>query len=348
MHSPCSSNHNNSHSTIRSYNRTSNTFPQSKMTNQAAILTQTHGPLKIKDLPIPQCHPAEVLVKVKAVATNAADWKKYEGHFPQDLPILLGCDIVGEISEVGSSVTGFSIGDRVYAIVQTTIKFPLTKSQVAGYTQQQLTGMQSMLNTGRVASDLRHGGYQKYVPMLPRMIFKVPECISDEIAATFGCSFFTATAAVFKSLGFPYPILASAPPGELEKVLVWGGASAVGAFAIQLLKASHAEVTAVCSAKSFDYVRSLGASHAIDYGAGDVVKQVKEQGLGFRIAFDAISSKETCNACLDIVGEGGKVANVQFLEALRRPNIDLVHTNVVDILGDTVSHLFCVDVVGLC
>ena len=79
-------------------------------------------------------------------------------------------------------------------------------------------------------------------------------------------------------------------------------------------------------------MRSLGASHVIDYGA----------------AFDAISSKETCNACLDIVGEGGKVANVQFLEALRRPNIDLVHTNVVDILGESVSHLFCVDVVGLC
>ncbi|KAE8411598.1 hypothetical protein BDV36DRAFT_301678 [Aspergillus pseudocaelatus] len=32
--------------------------------------------------------------------------------------------------------------------------------------------------------------------------------------------------------------------------------------------------------------------------------------------------------------KGGKVANVQFLEALRRLNIDLVHTNVVDILGE--------------
>ncbi|KAE8130880.1 chaperonin 10-like protein [Aspergillus pseudotamarii] len=287
------------------------------MSNKAAILIQTHGPLVIKDLPIPQCAPTEVIVKVKAVATNAADWKVYEGHFPQDLPIILGCDIVGEISEVGPRVTGFNVGDKV-----------------AGYTQQQLTGMQSMMSTGRVASDLRHGGYQTYVPMLPRMIFKVPDSIPDEVATTFGCSFFTAATAVFRSLDFPYPIPSSAPAGR-EKVLVWGGASAVGAFAIQLLKASHAEVTAVCSAKNFDYVRSLGASHVIDYGASDVVEQVKAQGLRFRVAFDAISSQETCNACLDIVGEGGKVANVQFLEALRRPNIDLVHTNVVEILGES-------------
>ncbi|KAE8399674.1 chaperonin 10-like protein [Aspergillus pseudonomiae] len=287
------------------------------MANQAAVLTQSHGPLTIQGLPIPKCQPTEVLVRVKGAATNAADWKIYSGHFPQDLPLIPGCDIVGEITEVGSSVAGFSIGDRV-----------------AGYTQQQLTGMQSMMTTGRVASDLRHGGYQTYVPMLPRMIFKVPSSIPDEIAVTFGCSFFTAATAVFKSLGFPYPFPANAP-AEAVKVLVWGGASAVGAFAIQLLRASHVDVTAVCSARNFDYVRSLGASHVIDYGAGDVVAQVKAQGLRFEMVFDAISSQETCTACLDIAGERGKVANVQFLEALRRPNIDLVHTNVVDILGES-------------
>ncbi|OGM47372.1 alcohol dehydrogenase [Aspergillus bombycis] len=287
------------------------------MANQAAVLTQFHGPLAIQDLPIPECQPTEVLVRVKAAATNAADWKIYEGHFPQDLPLLPGCDIVGEITEVGSSVAGFSIGDRV-----------------AGYTQQQLIGMQSMATTGRIAPDLRHGGYQRYVPMLPRMIFKVPSSVPDETAVTFGCSFFTAAAAVFKSLDFPYPFPANAPV-EAQKVLVWGGASAVGAFAIQLLRASHVDVTAVCSARNFDYVRGLGASHVIDYGAGDVVAQVKAQGLSFGVVFDAISSQETCTACLDIAGEGGKVANVQFLEALRRPKIDLVHTNVVDILGES-------------
>lgn len=191
-----------------------------------------------------------------------------------------------------------------------------------------------MMATGSVASDVRHGGYQMFVPLLPRMVFKIPESVPDEIATTFGCSFFTAAAGVFKSLGFPFPIPKEAPA---EKVLVWGAASAVGAFAVQLLKASHMEVIAICSAKNFDYVRNLGASHVIDYHGVDVATQLREQGLRVRKAFDSISSQETCNSCLDIVGEGGLVAEVQFLEALRRPGIEMEHTNVIDILGEGVS-----------
>ncbi|RMZ46653.1 alcohol dehydrogenase [Aspergillus flavus] len=280
------------------------------MANQATVLDQPHGPLVIKDIPVPQCHPTEVLVKVRAVATNAADWKIYEGHFPQVLPVLLGCDVAGEVAEVGRSVVGLNVGDRV-----------------AGFTQQQLVGMESMMATGSVASDLRHGGYQKFVPMLPRMIFKIPESVPNEIATTFG---------VFKSLGFPFPIPEVAP---VEKVLVWGAASAVGAFAVQLLKASHMEVIAVCSAKKFDYIRNLGASHVIDYHGTDVAAQLREQRIRVKKAFDSISSLETCNACLDIVGEGGTVADVQFLEALRRPGIGMEHINVVDILGEAQTPL---------
>ncbi|KAB8246181.1 chaperonin 10-like protein [Aspergillus flavus] len=303
------------------------------MANQATVLDQPHGPLVIKDIPVPQCHPTEVLVKVRAVATNAADWKIYEGHFPQVLPVLLGCDVAGEVAEVGRSVVGLNVGDRVCSRVF-QVKCLLTCRQVAGFTQQQLVGMESMMAIGSVASDLRHGGYQKFVPMLPRMIFKIPESVPNEIATTFGCSFFTAAAGVFKSLGFPFPIPEVA---SVEKVLVWGAASAVGAFAVQLLKASHMEVIAVCSAKNFDYIRNLGASHVIDYHGTDVAAQLREQRIRVKKAFDSISSLETCNACLDIVGEGGTVADVQFLEALRRPGIGMEHINVVDILGEAVS-----------
>ncbi|EIT73585.1 quinone reductase [Aspergillus oryzae 3.042] len=293
------------------------------MANQATVLDQPHGPLVIKDIPVPQCHPTEVLVKVRAVATNAADWKIYEGHFPQVLPVLLGCDVAGEVAEVGRSVVGLNVGDRVCSRVF-QVKCFLTCRQVAGFTQQQLVGMESMMAIGSVASDLRHGGYQKFVPMLPRMIFKIPESVPNEIATTFGCSFFTAAAGVFKSLGFPFSN---------------SGSGVIGAFVVQLLKASHMEVIAVCSAKNFDYIRNLGASHVIDYHGTDVAAQLREQRIRVKKAFDSISSLETCNACLDIVGEGGTVADVQFLEALRRPGIGMEHINVVDILGEAQAPL---------
>ena len=69
--------------------------------------------------PEPGAH--EVLVKVLAASVNPVDWKIRQGGYPavkeDDLPIIPGRDLAGEIVAAGSGVTDVSIGDHVFAFL---------------------------------------------------------------------------------------------------------------------------------------------------------------------------------------------------------------------------------------
>ena len=85
-----------------------------------------------------------------------------------------------------------------------------------------------------------------------------PTNLSFEQAAAAPISGVTALQAVRK---------AHVQPGQ--RVLITGASGGVGTFAVQIAKATDAEVTGVCSASKMDLVRSLGADHVVDYSSED-------------------------------------------------------------------------------
>src|SRR5580704_9780055 len=91
------------------------------MNNMKAIQMHAFGGPEVlvyEDVPCPEPGDSEILVRVYAAGVNPIDWKIREGAFREGthLPLIQGKDIAGVVKEVGSKVTGFAVGDSVYAL----------------------------------------------------------------------------------------------------------------------------------------------------------------------------------------------------------------------------------------
>lgn len=75
--------------------------------------------LQLVDLPEPTVKDNEVLVQIHAASINQIDNKLKSGEFklilPYKFPLILGHDVAGIITKVGSKVSHFKVGDEIYA-----------------------------------------------------------------------------------------------------------------------------------------------------------------------------------------------------------------------------------------
>ena len=88
---------------------------------RAVVITEPGGPevLQVQDVPAPTPKPDEVIVQVAAAGLNRADLLQRQGNYPvppgaSEYP---GMEVSGTIAEVGETVAGWSVGDRVCALL---------------------------------------------------------------------------------------------------------------------------------------------------------------------------------------------------------------------------------------
>ena len=109
-------------------NATSATKKTATETMRAVVRERYGAPqdaLTLREIPAPRAGDDEVLVRVRAAGANPYDWHYYRGD-PYLVRLvtggfakpkkgsLLGADFAGEVAAVGSRVTGYQVGDRVY------------------------------------------------------------------------------------------------------------------------------------------------------------------------------------------------------------------------------------------
>lgn len=106
---------------------------------------------------------------------------------------------------------------------------------------------------------------RQYVPCTANVVCKIPSVISFEADCVLPLAMNTAALALFGSgnLGLLMP---SIQPRALEDwILIYGGSTSVGVTAIQLAKASGAEIVTIASRHNHDSCKTLGANLVFDY-----------------------------------------------------------------------------------
>ncbi|GAA2669570.1 NAD(P)-dependent alcohol dehydrogenase [Actinoplanes palleronii] len=259
-----------------------------------AITQEKYGgpeQLRWADVATPVPGDGEVLVRTRAAALNAYDWHLMRGD-PYVMRLALGLraprgrirgrDLAGEVIAIGHDVTGFRTGDRVFA--------DLGDAQ---------------------------GAFAEYAVVPQRLLAPIPAHLSFAEAAALPLAGGTALACL-DAAGVTEPAdkrganredanredanKEDADQGGTDqggtdqggadraggrRILINGASGGVGTFAVQIAKARHAEVTAVCRTRNVELLTGLGADHVIDYTTTDFAAG----GQRYDVVFDLVGNR---------------------------------------------------------
>jgi NADPH:quinone reductase-like Zn-dependent oxidoreductase len=251
-----------------------------------AFIYEQYGPpetLRMAEVDKPAPNAGGVLVKVLAASVNAADWHVLRGK-PLFSRATLG------LLRPKHKILGVDIAGQVEAVGSGVTRFKPGDEIYA-----------NLLDHG-------YGGFAEYVSVPVDAMSLKPASLSFEEAAA------VPMAAVTALQGLRHH-------GELQptqQVLINGATGGVGSFAVQLAKASGAEVTAVTSTGNLELVRSLGADHVLDYTTTDVTRS----GRRYDLILDTVGNRSVPDL-RRALAPGGKAAVTGFTSMRRLLGVSL-------------------------
>lgn len=174
-----------------------------------------------------------------------------------------------------------------------------------------------------------NGSYAEYAIAPQSTVFAISPKTTFEEAATVPLAAMTSAFAL-RRLGLP-DVFTPAPEGNKNPVLIYGGSTAIGAFAIKIAKQANIHPIIAVAGAGCDFVKSLGADVVIDYRQGNVVEEIRKAVGDQKLlkAYDCVSEPKTFEAVAKALDKGGKLTHIlPAPEDFKPEGVELIITNV--------------------
>ena len=259
-----------------------------------AIVKPTAGPgLELRQVPVPEPGPGEVLIKVHKTAICGTDvhiynWDPWARLHITHPPMTIGHEYVGEIAALGAGVTGLTVGQRVSGEGHITCH----------HCRNCHTGnIQWCRNTTSVGVD-RDGAFAEYVCIPETNVILIDESLPEDVVAFFDAvGNATHTALMWDLVG--------------EDVLITG-AGPIGIIAAGICKYAGARRVIITDMNEYrlGLARKMGVDAAVNIAKDDLVEVMKEEGLveGFDVGLEMSGSAPAFRQMCSVMRNGGKIS----------------------------------------
>lgn len=292
------------------------------------------GQLRLTDKPVPQPGPAEVLIRVRAIAFCDGDIRiitkgppaLIEGGLPFNKNFTPGHEYVGTVVKIGPSVDEFAVGDRVVVEVH----------YGCGRCERCRSGMYtSCLNYGmnyeghnkghRANGFTTDGGFAEYAINNVNTLVHAPDNVGDEEATLI----VTAGTAMYA-----LDTLGGLVAGQSVAVT---GPGAIGLLTVATAKALGAKPVILTGTRESRLAlgKQLGADHLVNINNEKPVDAVKRitQNKGVHYVVECSGNSNGLNEAMDMVMRGGKICLVGFANQPTPVDVAKLVRNHISVFG---------------
>ena len=274
-------------------------------------------PLTVGELELEGPHAGEVLVQVEAAGVCHSDLSVVDGNRPRPVPMLLGHEACGRVTELGAGVTDLRVGQRVVmtflprcghcAGCATDGRMPCGPGSASNNAGEMLGGGRRLSRGGSpIYHHLGVSAFATHAVVDTRSVVAVDDDVTTAVATVLGCAVLTGGGALLNA--------APPEPGQSVMVVGLGGVGMASALTAIALGAGEVVVVDGVEAKR-NQARELGATMALDPA------ELESRGVKADVVVEAAGNAAAFEAALAATLPGGRTVTVGLPNAAARASV---------------------------